>query len=50
MGLAICRGFIEAQGGRIEARNRSDRSGAMLTVRVAVPEDAELPEPAAAHG
>ena len=50
LGLAICRGFIEAQGGRIEARNRSDRSGAMLTVRVAVPEDAELPEPAAAHG
>jgi len=50
LGLAICRGFIEAQGGRIEAHNRSDRSGAILSLRIPVPENAEIPEPAAAHG
>jgi two-component system sensor histidine kinase KdpD len=50
LGLAICRGFIEAQGGRIEAHNRRDRSGAILTLRIPVPEAAELPEPVAAHG
>ena len=50
LGLAICRGFVEAQGGRIEAQNRADRSGAVLTVRIPVPETAEIREPAAAHG
>jgi two-component system, OmpR family, sensor histidine kinase KdpD len=50
LGLAICRGFVEAQGGRIDARNRRDRSGAVLTIRVPVPEAAELPERAAADG
>ena len=50
LGLAICRGFIEAQGGRIEAQNRRDRSGAVLTVRIPVPETTEITEPAAAHG
>jgi two-component system sensor histidine kinase KdpD len=50
LGLAICRGFIEAQGGRIEARNRRDRSGAVLTVRIPVPEATQIPEPVAAHG
>jgi two-component system sensor histidine kinase KdpD len=50
LGLAICRGFIEAQGGRIEARNRRDRSGAVLTVRIPVPEAVEIREPVAAHG
>src|SRR5438270_704860 len=50
LGLAICRGFVEAQGGRIEARNRGDRSGAALTVRLPVAETAELREPAKAHG
>jgi two-component system, OmpR family, sensor histidine kinase KdpD len=50
LGLAICRGFIEAQGGRIEAHNRRDRSGAILTLRIPVPEDAEIHEPATAHG
>ncbi len=49
LGLAICRGFIEAQGGRIEAQNRRDRSGAILTIRLPVPEPAEIREPAAAH-
>ncbi|HUC08978.1 MAG TPA: sensor histidine kinase KdpD [Stellaceae bacterium] len=50
LGLAICRGFIEAQGGRIEARNRRDRSGAVLTIRLPVPEPAEIREPIVAHG
>jgi two-component system sensor histidine kinase KdpD len=50
LGLAICRGFIEAQGGRIEAQNRADRSGAILTVRVPVPEATEIREPTAAYG
>jgi two-component system sensor histidine kinase KdpD len=50
LGLAICRGFIEAQGGHIEARNRRDRSGAVLTVRIPVPEAVEIREPVAAHG
>ncbi len=49
LGLAICRGFIEAQGGRIEAQNRRDRPGAILTIRLPVPEPAEIREPAAAH-
>ncbi len=49
LGLAICRGFIEAQGGRIEAQNRRDRSGAILTIRLPVPEAAEIREPTAAH-
>jgi len=50
LGLAICRGFVEAQAGRIEARNRRDRSGAILTVRVPVPEASEIREPVAADG
>jgi two-component system sensor histidine kinase KdpD len=50
LGLAICRGFVEAQGGRIEAQNRGDRSGAVLTIRIPVPETAEIREPAVAHG
>jgi two-component system sensor histidine kinase KdpD len=50
LGLAICRGFVEAQGGRIEARNRTDRSGAVLAIRLPVPTPAELREPAAADG
>src|ERR1700719_3859255 len=49
LGLAICRGFVEAQGGQIEARNRADRSGAILTVRIPVPETAEIRRPATAH-
>ena len=50
LGLAICRGFVEAQGGRIEARNRRDRSGAILMVRIPVPEATEIREPVAADG
>jgi two-component system, OmpR family, sensor histidine kinase KdpD len=50
LGLAICRGFIEAQGGRIEARNRRDRPGAVLVIRLPVPKSAEIPNPVAADG
>jgi two-component system sensor histidine kinase KdpD len=32
LGLAIAKGFVEAHGGTIAARNRSDRSGAEFTV------------------
>ena len=41
LGLAICRGFVEAMGGTIRASNRSDRSGAIFTIRMPVPD--ELP-------
>ncbi|MFB9950247.1 DUF4118 domain-containing protein [Rhizobium puerariae] len=41
LGLAICRGFVEAMGGTIRAANRSDRSGAIFTIRMPVP--AETP-------
>jgi two-component system sensor histidine kinase KdpD len=34
LGLAISRGFIEAMGGTISADNRSDRSGAVLIIRL----------------
>ena len=36
LGLAICRGFIEAMRGTITASNRTDRSGAVFTVRLPV--------------
>lgn len=32
LGLAICKGFVEAMGGAITASNRVDRSGAIFTV------------------
>lgn len=34
LGLAICKGFVEAMGGEIEAGNRRDRPGAVLTIRL----------------
>ena len=34
LGLAICKGFVEAMGGAITASNRTDRSGAVFTVTV----------------
>jgi two-component system sensor histidine kinase KdpD len=37
LGLAISRGFVEAMRGTISAANRSDRSGAILTIRLPVP-------------
>jgi two-component system, OmpR family, sensor histidine kinase KdpD len=51
LGLAICRGFVEALGGWIVARNRHDRSGAVLTIRIpVVPEIEAKRQPALAHG
>jgi len=51
LGLAICRGFVEALGGWIVARNRRDRSGAVLTIRMpVVPEIAAERQPALVHG
>ncbi|RWP59954.1 sensor histidine kinase KdpD [Mesorhizobium sp.] len=41
LGLSICRGFIEAMGGTISAASRTDRSGAVFTIRMPVP--TELP-------
>lgn len=41
LGLSISRGFIEAMGGTISAANRTDRPGAIFTIRMPVP--AELP-------
>ncbi len=39
LGLSICRGFIEAMGGTITAGNRTDRSGAVFTIRLPIPND-----------
>ena len=38
LGLAIARGFVEAMHGTIAAANRADRSGAVLTIRLPIPE------------
>jgi two-component system sensor histidine kinase KdpD len=32
LGLAVARGFVEAFGGTLDAANRTDRSGALLTM------------------
>jgi two-component system, OmpR family, sensor histidine kinase KdpD len=37
LGLAIARGFLEAMHGTVEAANRTDRSGAVFTIRLPVP-------------
>jgi two-component system sensor histidine kinase KdpD len=37
LGLAISRGFVEAMHGTITAANRTDRTGALFTVRLPVP-------------
>jgi two-component system sensor histidine kinase KdpD len=39
LGLAICRGYVEAMDGRVSARNRTDRRGAVFTVTLPVPAD-----------
>lgn len=39
LGLTICRGFIEAMGGTIAAGNRTDRQGAVFTIRLPRPMD-----------
>jgi two-component system, OmpR family, sensor histidine kinase KdpD len=47
LGLAISRGFIEAMHGRIFAANRTDRSGAVLTIRLPIPAAAQALDTAA---
>src|SRR6266576_2230193 len=39
LGLAISRGFVEAMHGTISAANRTDRSGAVLTIKLPIPAD-----------
>ena len=41
LGLAISRGFVEAMDGTISAANRTDRSGAVFTIRLPIPTRAE---------
>jgi two-component system sensor histidine kinase KdpD len=41
LGLAIARGFVEAMHGTITADNRTDRSGAVLTIRLPIPAASE---------
>lgn len=47
LGLAIARGFVQAMGGTLSAGNRSDRSGAVFTISLPVPEGSEKLEYAA---
>jgi two-component system sensor histidine kinase KdpD len=47
LGLAISRGFIEAMHGTISAANRTDRPGAVFTIRLPVPTQAKRLESAA---
>jgi two-component system sensor histidine kinase KdpD len=37
LGLGISRGFVEAMNGTITAANRTDRTGAVFTIRLPVP-------------
>ena len=41
LGLAISRGFIEAMHGTISAANRTDRAGAVFTIRLPIPTQVE---------
>ena len=47
LGLAISRGFVEAMHGTISAANRSDRRGAVLTIRLPVPAETRVLDTAA---
>lgn len=47
LGLAISRGFVEAMHGTISAANRSDRTGAILTIRLPIPTSTEKLDTAA---
>ena len=46
LGLAICRGFVEAMHGTITAANRPDGTGAVFTITLPVPVNAERLEEA----
>ena len=41
LGLAVCKGFVEAMGGTIQAENREASNGVIITIR--------LPDPAVEH-
>ena len=47
LGLAISRGFIEAMHGTISAANRTDRTGAVFTIRLPVPTQSQQLDTAA---
>jgi two-component system sensor histidine kinase KdpD len=47
LGLAISRGFVEAMHGTIAATNRTDRSGAVLTIRLPIPAESAALDTAA---
>jgi two-component system sensor histidine kinase KdpD len=47
LGLAISRGFVEAMNGTVAAANRTDRRGAVFTIRLPVPAAADKLETAA---
>lgn len=47
LGLAISRGFVEAMRGTISATNRTDRSGAVITIRLPIPPASEALDTAA---
>ena len=47
LGLAISRGFVESMGGTIDAGNRSDRKGAVFTLRLPVPAERKALDTAA---
>ncbi len=47
LGLAISRGFVEAMRGTITAANRPDRSGAVFSIRLPVPDASERLDEAA---
>lgn len=47
LGLAISRGFVEAMNGTIVAANRPDRSGAVFTIRLPIPQQSQLLDTAA---
>jgi two-component system sensor histidine kinase KdpD len=47
LGLAISRGFVEALHGTIAAANRTDRSGAVFTIRLPIATPARKLETAA---
>ena len=47
LGLAISRGFVEAMHGTIVAANRTDRTGAVFTIRLPVPAERQQLDTAA---
>jgi two-component system sensor histidine kinase KdpD len=47
LGLAISRGFVEAMHGTITAANRTDRSGAVFSIRLPIPPQGERLDTAA---